>query len=627
MRGRKSPTIGCGERSIRLKLLGIVAVVAFACLAVSAGAERPRTTGATTQGAASGGVYRTATTTLSAEDNLDPTGENNPYLSYEIFAAMQKTLVGFNGVSGPSGSQIVPQLATSIPKPTNHGRTYTFHLRSNVRFGPPLHRAVTSRDVAYAFQRMNDGSLVPTYGYYYNGLIKGMTGKATDENTPVSGISTPNAQTIVFHLTHPQGDFPLLLSLPATAPMPPEVAKCFTKPGTYGRDLISSGPYMIQGSEAVNVSNCTSIKPMSGFDPSTGITLVRNPNYIRVPGDPPDNVNGIQITVDPNVSDIFDKIQRHDIDGSIADTPPPTIVRQEVGTSAFHSVPQYLSESITMNLTVPPFTDVHVRKAVNWILDKTAMVAALGGTQVVSAAGHINPPGFAGSLPASYNPYATPGGHGDLAKAQAEMRKSAFDPNHDGKCDVSVCRNIVFINKPSYQAIDPIVQTDLAKIGIQIQPRVLQDHAAFLALFNVKGRVPMSALGGGGTDYTGANSFAGPNYGSSAITGPSSCCNYALVGLTRQQARKYGVPYPKGGVPSVDSLISHCALVAGAAQNKCYERLDATMMTKVAAWAPYMWGHYIVITAPTVTRFVVNAQTATVSFRQIAVNNGVKLNP
>jgi peptide/nickel transport system substrate-binding protein len=569
--------------------------------------------------AARGGVFRTAATTMSAIANLDPTGENNPYLSYELLAAMQKTLVGFNGASGTAGTKLVPQLATSIPKPTNHGLTYTFHLRSNVMFGPPLHRAVTSHDVAYAFQRLNNGVLLPAYGYYYNGLIKGMTGTAKDSSKRVSGISTPNDRTIVFHLTHRQGDFLLLLSLPAAAPVPPEVGKCFTKPATYGRDLISTGPYMIQGAQSVDVSSCAAIKPMSGFDSSTGITLVRNPNYVRVAGDPPNYIDQFKLTVDPNISDIFDKVERGEIDATIADTPPPIVVREHVHKPSFHSAPQYLSESITMNLAVRPFTDVHVRKAVQWVLDKTAMVTALGGTQVVSPAGHINPAGFPGSLPASYNPYATPGGHGNLAKAKAEMRKSAYDQNHDGECDASVCKNIIFINKPSYAAIDPIVQTDLAKIGIQIQPRVLQDHAAFLALFNVKGRVPMSALGGGGTDYTGANSFAGPNYASSAITGPSSCCNYALVGLTRQQAKKYGVPYPKEGIPSVDGLINRCAVLAGNAQNSCYEKLDKTMMTKVAAWAPYIWGRYIVITAPTTTRFVVNPETATLSIRQIAV--------
>src|SRR4051794_40218266 len=63
--------------------------------------------------AARGGVFRTAATTMSAIANLDPVGENNPYLSYELLAAMQKTLVGFNG----SSTKLYPQLATSIPKP------------------------------------------------------------------------------------------------------------------------------------------------------------------------------------------------------------------------------------------------------------------------------------------------------------------------------------------------------------------------------------------------------------------------------------------------------------------------------------------------------------------------------
>ena len=188
--------------------------------------------------AARGGVFRTAATTMSAIANLDPTGENNPYLSYELLAAMQKTLVGFNGASGPAGTKLVPQLATSIPKPTNHGLTYTFHLRSNVMFGPPLHRAVTSHDVAYAFQRLNNGVLLPAYGYYYNGLIKGMTGTAKDSSKRVSGISTPNDRTIVFHLTHRQGDFLLLLSLPAAAPVPGQTGLSVDGAVGLGRDVI-----------------------------------------------------------------------------------------------------------------------------------------------------------------------------------------------------------------------------------------------------------------------------------------------------------------------------------------------------------------------------------------------------
>src|SRR5436305_1993884 len=68
----------------------------------------------------------------------------------------------------------------------------------------------------------------------------------------ISGITTPDNKTIVFHLTKATGDFNLRMSMPATAPIPHEVADCFEgKPGDYGRDVVSSGPYMIQGSDAV----------------------------------------------------------------------------------------------------------------------------------------------------------------------------------------------------------------------------------------------------------------------------------------------------------------------------------------------------------------------------------------
>jgi peptide/nickel transport system substrate-binding protein len=623
MSGKRTPETHAALHPRRAAVaIGVAVIAAFG---IAWGFSRSESaSGATARAAASSGVYRTSTSAMGLTDNLDPTGEDQVYVGFQLLSTMQKPLIGFSGAAGAAGETMMPLLATSIPKSTDGGLTYTFHLRK-VMFGPPVSRAVTSHDVAYAFQRINDKALVPAYAYYYDGLIKGMTGTSTNANTPISGISTPNDTTIVFHLTHPQGDFLNLMAEPATAPIPPEVGKCFPKPGTYGRDLVSTGPYMIQGSSAVKISSCGSIKPMAGFDQTTGITLVRNPNYIREPGDPPDYLSGFEMTIDPNVSDIFDKVQRGELDGSFSDPPPAAVVAANVGKPSLHSNPQYQSESITMNLTVPPFTDVHVRKAVEWVLDKAEMAKALGGAYVVTIAGHINPAGYPGSLPASYNPYATPGNAGSLAKAQAEMRLSAFDPKKDGKCDVAACHGIIFINMPAYQAIDPIVQTDLADIGIDITPRVLAESQAFLAIFNVKARNPMSALGGGGTDYTGANSFAGPNFGSSAITGPSSCCNYSLVSLTKKQASEFGVPYPAGGVPSVDNIITHCLILSGNAQNNCYENLDATMMTKVAAWAPYIWGRSVAITGPTVKLYVQDPWSGLMSIRQAKVDNGLTL--
>jgi len=620
-----------GLARLRRRRLPLLAVVAGLVLLVAACGGQNATAGSTTAKVTRGGVYRTAVTSMGLSDNLDPTGEDQIGFAYSIYDATLRTLVGFRHINGPAGLQVVPDLATSVPTPTDHGLTYTFHLKSDIKFAPPVNREITSYDIAYAFQRINDATLVPQYGYYYDGVIQGLTGTATNPNTHISGIATPNATTIIFHLTKPTGDFLQRLAMPAAAPIPPEVGKCFLQPGTYGRDLISSGPYMIQGSAAVNISSCAAIKQMSGFDPTSHLNLVRNPNYVQSTDNTRANyVNGVEITVDPNAADIFAKVQKGQLDGSMIDSPPATTSlyyaeNPQLLRSDFHSDPINQVEGITMNLDVPPFTNVHVRKAVAWILDKTAMVKSLGGTSHYDLATHLIPNTMPGGLSPSYDPYQTPGEDGDLAKAEAQMRLSPYDPKHDGKCDVSACDGLIFMNISQFSGIDSVVQADLAEIGIQIVPRDLSVTTAFSALFTVKDRVAMSALGGGYADYTGTYSFAQPNFGSTAISGPVSCCNYSLVGLTRSQAAKYGVPYPAGGIPSVDGLINTCEALSGTSRDLCWEKLDKTMMTSVVAWVPYVWGRNIVITSSDVTRYMMDMATSSISLTQIAVSNHVSI--
>jgi peptide/nickel transport system substrate-binding protein len=416
--------------------------------------------------------------------------------------------------------------------------------------------------------------------------------------------------------------------MPAAAPVPPEVAKCFTQAGTYGRDLISSGPYMILGSAQLNISSCKTIKPLSGYDPTTHLTLVRNPNYVPSTDTTRANyVNAIEIGVDPNVSDIFAKVQRGELDGSYTDPPSATVTRQYLLNASqrqyFHSDPINQVESVTMNLLVPPFTNIHVRKAVAWVLDKSEMLTDLGGTSHYDIATHVIPDTLPGGLPPSYDPYATPNEAGDLAKAQAEMRLSPYDPAHDGKCDVSICKNLAFVNISQFAGVDTVVQQNLAEIGIDIVPRDLSVTTAFDSLFTVKDLEPMSALGGGYADYTGTYSFAEPNFGSAAVAGPVGCCNYSNVGITPAAAKADHVAYPSTGVPSVDAEINACEARYGSAQDSCWSSFDKYMMTKVMAWVPYVWGRNIVVTGPTVTHYTQDQASSSISLTQIAVNNNL----
>ena len=127
----------------------------------------------------------------------------------------------------------------------------------------------------------------------------------------------------------PTGDFLYRLALPEAGPTPHEVAGCFEgQAGRYGRDVVSTVPYMIEGADKVDDSSCARVKPMSGYDGQTFLTLVRNPSY---------------------------------------DTATDSKAARE-------SVPDRFE--FRVNLTQPPFDDIHVRRAMNCVLDKSAMLQA-----------------------------------------------------------------------------------------------------------------------------------------------------------------------------------------------------------------------------------------------------------
>jgi len=356
------------------------------------------------------------------------------------------------------------------------------------------------------------------YSFYFVGVIAGMSGSAKTPG-PISGIETPNPRTIVFHLLQPTGDFLSRVAMPAAAPIPPEVAKCFLTAGAYGRYVIASGPYMMQGSDTLDPSSCASMKPISGFEPSSHLTLVRNPAYEPSTDTTSGRLNdpqAIQLTIDSNVSDIFDQISAGSLDTNYYDTPPHTVVQRYATDPSLKgrlvTSQGGLTEYFQMNLTVPPFDDIHVRKAVNYIVDKASIQRPWGGPSLSQIATHVIPPLVLGNVPAAnFDLYPTRNDAGDLAKAQAQMKLSKYDTNHDGMCDTAACSDVVMIsqNIPPYSDIEPILVADLAKIGIGITPREFDLGTAFNQIQRPKNQIPSQMAVPWVYDYPDAFSYDG----------------------------------------------------------------------------------------------------------------------
>jgi peptide/nickel transport system substrate-binding protein len=614
-------------RRRRLGLTGIAMVVALVATACGGGGGGGGGGGATSAQPQRGGVFRTALDDFGLTDGYDPTGE---YVSiaFNSFHAIPRTLMAtkFNG--GTEGNKLYPDLAAAQPTISSDGLTYTFQLKPNVKFGPPLNRAITSKDVEYAFERINTASLVAQYGSYYCGVIKGMDCAAKPVQR-VSGIETPDDATIVFHLEQPTGDFLYRLAMPATAPIPQEVGKCFTKAGDYGRFVIASGPYMIKGSDQLDTSSCSAMKAISGFDPSKKLLLVRNPAYDQATDDLRSNfVDGVQITVDTNVNDIFNRVESGALDASYVNQPPKTILARYVTDPSkrkfLHADSSDQTWYITMNLDQPPFDDIHVRKAVNLAMDKAAILQAWGGQVWGQIATHIMPPTVLGNqLTQSYDPYSSPGLHGDLAKAQAEMKQSKYDTDKDGVCDAAQCKNLVIVtrNVTPFTDMEPVVSQSLGKLGIEVKPRELATSAAYQTIQTIKNKIPIAMHPSWIKDYADPFTFAYVLFAGKAIN-PTGNVNYSLVGMTQQQASTFGVPYP-GTIPSVDADVADCEQLAGTdpARTTCWVNFDKKLMEQVVPWVPYLWSNNITLLAPSLTRYVYDQSSSYISLTQLAVNN------
>jgi peptide/nickel transport system substrate-binding protein len=574
-----------------------------------------------------GGVYRVGwEQSFGFTDNFDPTGE---YLG-DAFGIQNnlllRTLIGYKHQPGSAGNDLVGDLATSVPEPTQNGLTYTYTLRKGVKFGPPVNRAVTSKDVAYALNRLADPKNGGQYAFYYS-VIKGWDAVAAGKASTVSGISTPNNSTLVIHLTTPTGDFNRRMGMPATAPIPPEVGNCFKgKPGAYGRNVISSGPYMIAGS-AGTFTSCSALKPFSGYAGDNGnhLNLVRNPNYSQAT-DPyrknyPDR---FQFVINSNADDIYNRVQAGQLDDEVASAQPKTI-RQYVTDPNLKK--RLLVNSgdrtwyLTMNLTQAPFDDIHVRKALNLIMDKQALRKAWGGPVVAAIGTHIAPPIMYNGGLAEYDPYATPNDSGDVAKAQAEMKRSKYSGG-SGKCTAKACKGVLMI--ADTRAVDnrmiPIIQASAAKIGITFTVRAI--NGAYTTIQTTNKNIPFSERPGWGKDYADPYTFFGALFSSGSII-PSGNTNYSLLGITPQlnQQKKLGVKGNLTNVPSVDADIARCQPKRGDARTTCWENVDKKLMTQVVPWVPYLFANDVAIVGPKVTKWQYDQFSDTSAYSQVAVSS------
>jgi peptide/nickel transport system substrate-binding protein len=464
-------------RSYRTALVGAVAVACAIALAAcgSSGKSSSSSSGSSGSGLSLSGLANVKPETsphmggtlnvISAEawEHLDPAASYFQ-IDYLVVYATQTPLYMFTPTSP---TKPVPLLASGAPIVSDGGRTITIHIKPDWKFGPPVNRDITSKDVEFAFERMYNSNTQNGYvtGYF---PIQGAT--VGVGNRPIPGISTPNSTTIVFHLTKPfAGTMIPALTLPGTSVVPYGYTDKADKssPSTWDSNPTSqvfTGPYMIKS-----------------FSAGRSLTLVRNPNWSRsVDGVRPayadqivwnagadSNVAARQTLASPNLL--------------MADTPPSSELQTAYTSHRSQlSVAPLGSYYAALNTQVPPFTNINLRKAVIANENREGYLLARGGKLIGQVMTHfIYPevPGFqqAGGYKGFGEDYlSSPTGNHTVA---CKYMKLAGYPNckYTGNAVVT----IVGSNAPPDPAEIQVVQAGIAGLGFKTNVKLVPQQTMY----------------------------------------------------------------------------------------------------------------------------------------------------
>src|SRR3954469_25974658 len=361
--------------------------VALLALAVAIGAcgSDDNSSSSSSSGGQKGGTL----TVLNQGDfeHADP-GAAYYQFDFMIDYATQRPLYSYK----PSETTKTPDLAAGDPVISPDKKSVTVKIKSGIKFSPPVNREVTSKDVKYAIERAFSANVPNGYvGTYMP--IKGAPAKPTPGVKPISGITTPDDQTIKFELKQASAPFfAESLVLPASAPVPEDYAAKFDKqnPSTYDKHQVATGPYMVENDKAGNTV---------GWVPDRKIHLVRNPNWDKATDYRPaylDAVDVVEGNEDTAAATRKVFTGSHSVTGDI--TPPGATLKDAttIYKDQFKNPFSGGWRAVMLNTTKKPFDDINVRKATIAGLDKTELRQARGGPTIGDIGYHFLPPEFPG---------------------------------------------------------------------------------------------------------------------------------------------------------------------------------------------------------------------------------------
>lgn len=380
----------------------------------------------------------------------------------------------------PGTTNLRPGLAESY-EIAEDGQAFTFKLRSDVKFHNG--REMTADDVKYSLDRVtNPATQSPGAGFF--GSIKGYDQMADGSATALEGVSVVDPMTIKIELSRPDATFLHVMALNFASIVAKEAV--MEAGDDFGKSPVGTGAFKLDE-----------------WTIGQKLVFAKNADYWRK-GLPYLDTITFEVGQEPIVALL--RLQKGEVDIPGDGIPPAKF--QEVMADPEQKARvieggQLHTGYITLNVKMPPFDNLDVRKAVNMAINKERITQVING-RAVPATQPLPPtmPGYTDG----YDGYPF-----DPDGAKALLAKAGFPDGFETELFV--------MNTDPNPRIAQAIQQDLANIGIKAAIQSLAS-ANVIAAGGEEDQAPMIWSGGMAwiADFPDASNFYGPILGCDGAT-------------------------------------------------------------------------------------------------------------
>jgi peptide/nickel transport system substrate-binding protein len=517
-------------------------------------------------------------------DFLDP-GLTYYTFGYMVQYAVNRTLYSYKP---DSSERPVPDLATGPPELSSDKTTITVHIKTGVKYAPPVNREVKAQDIKYAFERAFSKEVPSGYaGAYFNSIVGTPTKANAGNIKPVPGIETPDDTTIVFHLKTPSA--PLVsqaLVMPITVPVPKEYAARYDKttPSTYDQHVASIGPYMVKNEPKTG--------KVTGRVPGKSIDIVRNPNWDRSTDYRPAYLD--EVVIREGNSDVALGSRRAVLGSAMvccdSPQPPAQVLKQALrhNRNQVLLVPAGGTHYISFNTTVKPFDNLNIRKAIIAASNRSALRLTRGGAVFGDIANGYIPPGIPGYEEAGGAKQNTdldflnhPNGDPAVWKkymlaAKREDPSQPIDAN--GKWTGGDRILTMALNADPGKKTAEVFKNQVEQLGFKLNLRIVSQDTLFTKFCGVpKARLALCPNAGWFKDFSDPESMLDATFNGDNIL---------------QQGN---VNWPQLDVPAINAAMKAAAIVpVGHERNKAWAKINH-MIAEQAPAIPFIWDKFAMV--------------------------------